>query len=208
MKAWFTSPKKSLTAICTIAWLSIFLCSRATIIYQQGYRLNTGHSYPPGIYQLSNVSPSLANFIKGDLVLFCPPSVLVVKIALSRGYLDSGRCKSGSVPIIKRIAALEHDNITLDNLITINGRTLPDTTILSSDLKLRPLQAYTYQNMTHFTMPPDTVFLYSEHAPKMSFDSRYFGFVALKNIQGSIHPVWVYNKSILNKILNGDTLSL
>ena len=187
MRNWTTFDTDALDVLRVIAWIMVLLLSLAGLAYQQGYRLNTSQSYPPGLYLLNSLA---SHYQVGDLVLFCPPSGKVVNIAIVRGYINAGRCDSGTVPIIKKIAALEYDSVTLGTLISVNGTELPNTTLLPHDSKHRVLPAYTYKGKRVFVMPHDTAFLYSDHTPKKSFDSRYFGIVPLKNIQGIIKPIW------------------
>lgn len=168
-------------------WFITFLFTLAGLAYLNGYRINTSYSYPPGLYQLE---VHAGDYQTGELVLFCPPKNKMVTAAISRGYLDKGRCESGSVPIIKRIAAMEKDTVSLGTLISINGTSLPSTTIMQEDGEHRPLTPFTLKGLRQFTLPPDTAFVYSDYAPSASFDSRYFGWVAMKDIQGSIKPIW------------------
>jgi conjugative transfer signal peptidase TraF len=170
-----------------IGWFTALLLVLAGLAYLNGYRLNTSHSYPPGLYQLS---PHTYLYKKADLVLFCPPNNDAISTAIARGYLDAGRCKSGSVPIIKRIAAIAGYTVTLNEFIHVNGHTLPHTTVLTEDSEHRPLTPFTLKGQHHFALPPETAFVYSDYAPETSFDSRYFGLVAMKDIQGIIKPVW------------------
>lgn len=169
-----------------IALLLVVVFSLSYLGLAYGYRYNTSHSYPSGLYRLDLLS---RDYAKGDLVLFCPPNNAAINLAISRGYLDEGRCESGSVPVIKRIAATEFDSVTLDKMIVINGKTLPNTTILKADSQHRPLVPYKLKEKGSFTVPANTVFLYSDYAPRKSFDSRYFGIVAIKDIKGKIKSV-------------------
>ena len=168
-------------------WLTALLCTLAGLAYLNGYRFNASHSYPPWLYQLEAYAYS---YKAGNLVLFCPPNNNAISTAIERGYLDAGRCKSGSVPIIKRIAAIGHDRVTLNGFIHVNGHPLPHTTVLTEDSEHRPLRPFTLKGQQHFVLPPETVFVYSDYAPETSFDSRYFGLVAVKDIQGIIKPIW------------------
>ena len=192
MRKWTTYNTDALDVLRVIAWITALLLSLAGLAYQQGYRLNTSQSYPPGLYLLNALA---THYQVGDLVLFCPPDNDAIKLGLDRQYIEAGRCHSHTVPIIKRIAAMEFDSVALDALISINDQILPNTTILTLDAKERPLPAYTYRDKQTFVMPHDTAFLYSDHAPKISFDSRYFGIVPLKNIQGIIKPIWIFRES-------------
>ena len=179
--------QNALDNLNVIGWLTTLSLVLAGLAYLNGYRLNTSHSYPPGLYQLSHHA---SQYKKGDLVLFCPPNNDAIATAIARGYLDAGRCKSGSVPIIKRIAAMAHDTVTLNGFIHVNGNTLTHTTVLTEDSEHRPLTPFTLKGQHHFTVPPGTAFMYSDYAPETSFDSRYFGLVAIRDIQGTIKPIW------------------
>jgi conjugative transfer signal peptidase TraF len=180
-----------LNSLYTLLWLTVLLSTFALFAYLGGYRVNTSHSYPPGLYQLT---PKRSPYHQGDLVLFCPPNNDAINTAIIRGYIDTGRCKSGSSPIIKRIVALEHDRITIDVFIYINGHVLPNSAVLKEDGRQRPLTPFTQKGHRQFVMPKGTVFVYSDYAPRTSFDSRYFGPVPLNHIQGIIKPVWTPSK--------------
>lgn len=146
-----------------------------------GYRINISNSYPPGLYQLSQGTDT---YRSGELVLFCPPNGPAMQLALSRDYIKPGICKGGFSPVIKKIMAVAGDRISLDEIIHINGVPMPDYRVLKNDSHHRPLP-----QLSDLTVPPDSVFLLSDHRPVDSFDSRYYGAVPVSQIQGHIHPV-------------------
>ena len=166
----------------------IALFSLSFTAYSYGYRLNTSTSFPPGIYIIDSIKD---DYQTHDLVLLCPPDNQSVRIALVRGYIGSGRCKSQTTPMIKRIAATYSDKVSLDGVISVNDHELPDTAIQSHDSQLRPLARFKLNGKSQFLMPYKQVFVYSDYAPSYSFDSRYFGPVPVENIRGTVNPVFL-----------------
>ena len=151
------------------------------VAYASGWRVNVSNSYPPGLYRLTTDSAPLQT---GDLVLFCPPDGPAMQLALARDYIKPGTCKGGFSPVIKKIMAVAGDHISLDEVIRINDVLMPEYRVLKADNHHRPLP-----RQDSLTVPPDSVFLLSDHRPADSFDSRYYGAVPVIQIQGHIHPV-------------------
>ncbi len=113
MRIWKNFNPDTFETLKIATWIIVLFFSFAWLAYQQGYRLNTSHSYPFGVYRLA---PFTTNYSVGDLVLFCPPKSEIIQQALDRKYIEYGRCNSKTVPIIKRIAALEYDRVSLDKV--------------------------------------------------------------------------------------------
>lgn len=151
------------------------------IAYASGWRVNVSNSYPPGLYRLTTDHAPLHT---GDMVLFCPPDGPAMQLALSRDYIKPGTCKGGFSPVIKKIMAVAGDRISLDEVIRINDVPMPDYRVLQTDSHHRPLP-----HLESLTIPSGSVFLLSDHRPVDSFDSRYYGAVPVRQIQGHIHPV-------------------
>ena len=162
----------ALTALIAVMLLTCYLA---------GWRVNISNSYPPGLYRLTTDNAPLHT---GDMVLFCPPDGPPMQLALSRDYIKPGTCKGGFSPVIKKIMAVAGDHISLDGKIRINGVSMPDYHVLKADSHHRPLP-----QLDSLTVPPDSVFLLSDHRPADSFDSRYYGSVPVSQVQGHIHPV-------------------
>ena len=168
----------------SLKWLSGLLLAAFSICcigYQAGFRLNTGVSYPTGLYRLIN---DKQNYSKGDLVLFCPPDNLVMAQALARGYIKPGMCKGGFTPVIKKILAVAGDVVTTDGFVRINAVTVPDAQTLQADSEGRPLSTPGTE-----TLGEGQYFMMSDHQPAISFDSRYYGSVSAQNLIGHIKPV-------------------
>ena len=153
------------------------------IMYGAGIRINFSHSYPPGIYLVSKAHV----YERNDLVLFCPPNNAAIHTAKARDYIRSGRCDSSTVPMIKRIVGLAGERVEFTPTILINGVALTDSERLITDSQHRPLT-----QLPNFMIPENSFFAYSDHAPKTSFDSRYFGAVPMTNIIGHIAPLYIF----------------
>lgn len=171
----------------TLKWLSGLLLvafSVCCISYQAGFRLNTGVSYPSGLYQLVN---GKQDYRKGDLVLFCPPDNPMMAQALARDYIKPGLCRGGFTPVIKKIMAVAGDIVTTDGLVRINSVTVPHARILWADHEDRPLSS-----PGTLTLTEGQYFMMSDHQPAISFDSRYYGPVQAQNLIGYIKPVLIW----------------
>ena len=169
----------------SVLFTIIFPIGSIFILYNLGYRWNHSTSYPKGIYQLTVKNKY---YQKGQLVLFCPPNNSALQLALKRKYLRNGMCNGGFEPVIKKIYGIENDKISFKNsIITINSLHIPDTKILAYDIHNRPLP-----KLNNFTVPKKFYFLLSDHQPKISFDSRYYGAVPIENIKGIIIPIYLF----------------
>lgn len=164
-----------------VLMLAVLCMAALSVAYACGWRVNISNSYPAGLYRLTR---NTLLFHTGDMVLFCPPDGPAMQLALSRDYIKPGTCRGGFSPVIKKIMAVAGDRITLDGVIRINGVLMPDYSVLKADSHHRSLP-----QLDSLTVPPDSVFLLSDHRPADSFDSRYYGAVPVRQIQGRIHPV-------------------
>jgi conjugative transfer signal peptidase TraF len=145
----------------------------------EGGLINTTPSYPRGLY-LPIGRP--ANV--GDLVAFCPTSA-VAKYGMARGYLDPGRCPSGSVPLIKRLAAAAGDQVAIGPAgVVVDGKVLKESKPLARDGLGRPLP----QLRLSATLAGSQVLLMSDYEGA-SFDSRYFGPLERAGVLRAMRPV-------------------
>jgi|SRR5579862_5170311 len=137
-------------------------------------------SCPIGIYRL--VHNHLA---RGELVEACLPDAIAT-YGVTRGYLTRGSCPNGSEPVIKIIGAIPGDRVDLSTeQIRVNGVALPASATLSEDSRGR--EVTTLARGPHKT-GPDEVWLFGLHDAR-SWDSRYFGPVAIENVRGALEPV-------------------
>jgi conjugative transfer signal peptidase TraF len=151
-----------------------------------GLRINDTASMPRGVWQVSGVDAPLR---RGQIVTVCLPGSAPVREAAARGYAPAGTCASGIEPLIKPVAAIAGDVVTVTTLgVVVNGRLVDGTTQLAKDSAgrpLRPVQAGVYPVL------PGQVWLLSGHDPR-SFDSRYLGPIPTENVQGVARPLWVF----------------
>jgi type IV secretory pathway protease TraF len=74
-----------------------------------GLRINGMPSEPVEIYWA--VGKELG---KGEFVLALPPAERVFALAKERGYLDPGSSPAGTCALIKRVAAVRGDRVTIN----------------------------------------------------------------------------------------------
>lgn len=165
--------------IVGLAWTSLALMAAA---YCYGVRLNVTESMPSG---LCLEEPARA--IKaGDAAVVCLPATEQVT-----RYVHPGSCDNGLMPLLKTVAAVPGDVVTIaPNIVSVNGIGLPGSAALDVDGAGRPLTAYP---AGVYEVRPGSVFLLSTYS-SASFDSRYFGPVSSNTIVAVGRPLWVISK--------------
>jgi signal peptidase I len=109
---------------------------------------------------------------RGDVVTFMRPEV------------------SSSIVFVKRVIALGGDTIEgKGDIVKLNGTVLEEPYIAPIDAAIDPPVSFGPE-----TVPAGKVFLIGD-ARQISNDSRYFGFVDLKNIRGKVIYIWVSKNS-------------
>ena len=150
-----------------------------------GLRVNATASMPQGIWQVEAPGALIG---RGEIVSVCLPQSPALNEAAERGYIPAGACPGGHEPLVKPVAAVAGDRVTVTALgIAVNGEPIAQSAPLDEDSagrRLRPVPSGTY------SVPAGEVWLLSGHDPG-SFDSRYFGAVPVTNIQGVARPIWV-----------------
>jgi conjugative transfer signal peptidase TraF len=153
-------------------------------VCQAGLRINGTRSEPVGIYWA--ISKPLA---RGDLVFVWPPASPIFKLAKERGYLAAGPSPAGTCGLIKQVAAMGGDRVTIDSTgVGVNGIRLKNSAPRSADDTGRPMRAY---ELTDYTLRSGEVLLMSDYNPA-SFDGRYFGPLSKRTIQSVIVPVIIW----------------
>lgn len=147
-----------------------------------GLRLNTTPSAPEGLWRVSPLPSS--GIARGAMVEVCPPDMPIVTVMRDRAYLPPGRCEPGVAPLLKPVAAVPGDQVTITqgNAI-VNGRVLSQTAA-APNVPGWPAGTYTVE--------PGTVWLFSSYS-ESSFDSRYFGPVPVANVSGLATPLITQN---------------
>ena len=103
-------------------------------------------------------------------------------------YIAAGACPGGLEPLLKPVAAIAGDFVTVTPLaVAVNGQPVAETAPLAQDQAGRSL----------YPVPPGSyrvtsgeVWVLSSHDPR-SFDSRYFGPLPAEGVQGEAQPLWV-----------------
>lgn len=171
-------------ALLTVGALTLFGgCGVA--MDQAGYRFNVSPSEPMGVWK-----EVPAGIIKrGDMVSVCvPPDAPEISTAKARSYILPGSCPGNIAPLVKPVAAVAGDTVTISTTgVLVNGALASTTGPATRDSAGRPLQPVPYGI---YTVPVGSIFLLSDYSPK-SFDSRYFGFVPKTGIRNKIMPILV-----------------
>lgn len=149
-----------------------------------GAVINTTRSIPVGLYWRVRAQPQI-----GAYVLVCPPSNEVFDAALERGYISSGWCPDGYGLLMKRVAALAGDVVSVQgDGVRVNGELLPLSALRAADPAGRPLPQYAAER---YTLAEDEVLLMGDENP-LSFDGRYFGPIDRKQIVDVIRPIFTW----------------
>jgi type IV secretory pathway protease TraF len=86
-------------------------------VCQAGLRINGTDSEPIGIYWAISKPPA-----RGDFVFALPPPEPIFKLAKERGYLAAGPSPAGTCAVIKEIAAVGGDRVTIGaEGVRVNG---------------------------------------------------------------------------------------
>lgn len=112
------------------------------------------------------------------MVIAWPPAA-ARQLAASRHYLPA------NVPLVKRVVAVAGDTICgVDRTVTVNGRRV--ALRRAADAAGRPLPAW----QGCIRLAPGMVFLLMTENPD-SFDGRYFGSTAARDVIGRATPLWL-----------------
>lgn len=137
-------------------------------------RINYTASAPVGVWKVNHYDRSVR---VGEYVEVCPPNVKIVTDFIIAGILARGQCPSGSIPLLKIVAATKGDHVLItDNIIKINEQ------VVGPILPAMPHQK------GQFTVADNEVWLIN--TDNRSFDSRYYGPVNTANIIGIATPIF------------------
>lgn len=140
------------------------------------FRVPTSASAPPGLYLLTYRAPA-----RGAWIVACLPASLG-SFGRERDYLGPGVCPGGAAEVLKRVAALPGDTVTVSATgLVVEGTPLSGTARRARDTAGRPVPHVVDGS---YRVAPGTVWLYSARVPT-SWDSRYFGAVPLAGVRSS-----------------------
>ena len=173
---------RAVTVCCAIGALIAASLASASVA---GLRFNNTPSMPRGLWRVVEADASLR---RGEVVAICPPDTPVFRQGIARGYVPAGGCPGGFEPLLKPIAAMVGDTVSVSPAgVTVNGRMVDGTAQLTRDSAGRSLQPF---EAGVYAVAPGQVWLLSNYDPR-SFDSRYYGPMPAANVQGVARPVWV-----------------
>jgi conjugative transfer signal peptidase TraF len=154
--------------IAALAWPSLY-APMPRIVY------NPSDSVPPGWYR---IGPPGSLHVGGIVLARLPADAAAM--AAQRGYLPAG------IPLLKRIGAMSPQQVCIDkHIVRIDGIAVAN--VRTTDGGGRPLPAWRQCRRLH----DGELFLLSATSPA-SFDSRYFGPVAVSAVIGSAQPLWTW----------------
>ena len=154
--------------VAVLAWPSV-QTPTARIVY------NPSDSVPPGWYR---IGPPESLHV-GSIVLAQLPANAAA-LAAQRGYL------SDHIPLLKRIGAMSPQQVCIEkHIVRIDGMAVAG--VHATDGRGRRLLAWQQCRRLH----DGELFLLSATNPA-SFDSRYFGPVAVSAVIGSAQPLWTW----------------
>ena len=155
--------------IAALAW-PLLHTSVARLIY------NPSDSVPRGWYR---IDPPDSLHV-GSIVLTRLPADAAA-LAAQRGYLPA------RTPLLKRIGAMSPQQVCIEqHLVRIDGMAV--TSVQATDGRGRPLSGWQQCRRLH----DGELFLLSASNPA-SFDSRYFGPVAVSAVIGSAQSLWTWD---------------
>ena len=145
-----------------------------------GLRLNITPSYPLGFYKISDTTWNI-----NDLVELCLPDS-VGKLARERDYLPKSAQCNGVVPVIKKVVAIEGDEVFVSSAVAVNGKSIAD-----SQLRLADTNGYSLTKAASGVLGANQAWVMSVQVSN-SFDSRYFGAVDTALIKHRLEPLWTF----------------
>lgn len=150
-------------------------------------RLNTTDSMPRGLWHVSPVTGAVR---RGMAVTLCLPKGAAARLALARNYVSPGFCASGTAPLLKPVAAVAGDDVTVTAAgISVNGVPIPNSAARPHDAAGRPLHPIAPGT---YRVAPGQVWLISSYSAE-SWDSRYLGPVPIADIRSLAQPILVFH---------------
>jgi conjugative transfer signal peptidase TraF len=185
----------SITAACILA--AVIALFVATPI------VNLTGSVPVGMYLLSRLPIDAHALHRGAYVVFCPTRQIDRVLATIHPGLTSdrvhGNCKDGRIPFIKEIAALPGDTVQITagehGYVAINGVRWPHSLL---DPKIAK-QTAAVGNMRQVQVVPQNQ-VWAMGVVRNSVDSRYFGAVPVRMLQGIAVPIATDSRSPILRI--------
>jgi conjugative transfer signal peptidase TraF len=170
---------------CTLATLGATAC----LMKSEGIYLNTTVSIPLGFYR--SVEHPVA---RNAFVVVCPPPAAAFLEAKDRGYVAAGRCRSGLLPLMKRVVATRGDHVAVAATgVSVNGLHVAESAPMKADGHGRQMHPFSMNR----ALNEAEIFLMGDHS-SISFDSRYFGPLLEADVQAVVVPLVTWNQRTKN----------
>lgn len=161
----------SACGLAALAWAS-FATPWVHVVY------NPSNSVPVGWYRIEPINSPADSLHVGSIVLARLPAEPAA-LAAQRGYLPP------HVPLLKRVGAVAPQHVCIVNgVVRIDG--VPVAAVLQADRLGRPLPSWPQCR----ALAEGELFLLSATNPA-SFDSRYFGPIAVSAVIGRAQPIYL-----------------
>lgn len=166
-----------------IVFLTVFCVVLVMIFWAFDLVVNITPSMPVGIWRVFKDGRDSKN-LKGNIILICPHQSKVLLWAMDQEIVGEGRCKSGSIPLLKEVVGVEGDKVEIfGDEVFLNGK----------------FAAKRHFNMANQLMSEwksqeiskDEVWVLGTERPE-SFDSRYLGALKLEGFLGIARPILVW----------------
>jgi conjugative transfer signal peptidase TraF len=146
-------------------------------------RINLSASMPYGLWWVSDGAAPR----RGDYVTLCLPGE-PGRIAFTRGYIARGGCPDELEPLLKPVAAVAGDVVTVTaDGIRVNGEPLTNSAPFRNDTEGRPMTIFP---PGEYAVDAGMVWVIAGHDAR-SYDSRYFGPVATAAITGTARALLI-----------------
>lgn len=123
-------------------------------------------------------------FIYGTKIPFTEKRFLVIKKPEKGDIIVFKYPENPKKDFIKRVIATEGDKLeSRDKIIYVNGKEVVEPYAYHSDRSIRPKNSEVRDNFGPIIVPANKVFVMGDNRDQ-SYDSRYWGFVDLKDIKG------------------------
>lgn len=154
------------------------------LLYCFGFQVNFTASMPKGIYLTKG-----GDIQRGDYVRYCIPANDAARLELGQRYLKPGSCPSGLQPLLKTVVGLPGDMLEFSNDgILINGHFIPNSAPNVADSNGEKINRIHGKGI----IGDGYAIVLSPHIN--GFDSRYFGWVRLSDMQKVI-PIFTFQNT-------------
>ncbi len=167
-----------------LAALAVLTAAVSFAILGSGLRVNFTSSMPLGIYWLEALP--ISGVERGMFVAVCAPQD-VAEQGRRSGYLSTGPCPHGTELLLKAVAGVTGDDVTVSAWgVAINGRLLPHSRPVAFDRSGRRMSPWP---AGRYHLGREQVWLYADN--DRSWDSRYWGPTPVANVMARAVPLLV-----------------